>query len=92
MKNLLQSKILAWAAMTIVVIVIVATFSIRPAWWAFIDVFFAFMMVFCQLVAVYFMKMNQYVAKKLQIIAAMCGILMILSLIGEYVAYSFLNP
>lgn len=90
MRNILQSKIVAWAAMAIVVIVIAVTFSIRPAWWGFLDVFFAFMMVFCQLVAVYFFKLNPYVAKKLQIIAAICGSLMILSLIGEYIAYAII--
>ena len=91
MRNLLQSKIVAWAAMAIVVIVIVATFSLRPAWWAFIDLFFAFMMVFCQLVAVYFFKLNPYVSKKLQSIAAICGVLMILALVGEYIAYTIIN-
>ena len=90
MRNILQSKIVAWVAMAVVVIVIVATFSLRPAWWAFIDLFFAFMMVFCQLVSVYFLKLNLYVAKKLRIIAAICGLLMVISLIGEYIVYAIL--
>lgn len=90
MSNLLRSKSLAWAAMAIVVIVIVATFNFRPAWWAFIDEFFAFMMVFCQLVSVYIFRINQFAAKKLQVIAAICGILMILSIIGEYITYTII--
>ena len=87
MKNLLRSKIVAWLAMAIVVIVIVATFKFRPAWWAFIDEFFAFMMIFCQLVALYIMKFNGFAAKKLQICAAVFGILTILAIIAEFIIY-----
>ena len=92
MGSLFQSKIVAWFAMAIVVVVIVATFSFRPAWWAFIDEFFAFMMVFCQLVALYIMKSNIYAGKKLQVIAAIFGGLMVLAIIGEYIAYTIINP
>ena len=91
MRNLLRSRAVAWLAMAIVVIVIVTTFSFRPYWWTFIDEFFAFMMVFCQLVALYILKSNPFAGKKLQVIAAFCGILMVLSLIGEYIAYAVIN-
>ena len=87
MKNLLKSKLAAWLALLVVVIIIIITFGIRPAWWAFIDEFFAFMMVFSQLAAVYIYKFNNYAGKRLQVFAAIFGILMLLSFIGEYIAY-----
>ena len=78
---------MAWIALAVVVIVIITTFRFRPVWWAFIDEFFAFMMVFCQLVALYIMPKNIYAGKKLQTFALIFGAGMILSFIGEYVAY-----
>ena len=87
MKNLLQSTLVAWIALVIVVIVIITTFEYRQAWWSFIDLFFAFMMVFCQLAGLYIKKFNRYAGKTLQKIAAICLILMILAFIGEYVVY-----
>ena len=87
MKNPLQSTFVAWIALAIVVIVIVTTFQYRQAWWSFIDLFFAFMMVFCQLAGLYIGRFNQFAGKRLQNIAAICLILMILAFIGEYIAY-----
>ena len=87
MKNLLYSKTVAWLALCLVVIIIIFTFTIRPVWWTFIDEFFAFMMVFTQLMALYIIKTSVYAAKKLQLCAAVFGILMILALIGEFIAY-----
>lgn len=87
MKNPLESKIVAWIALAIVVIVIVTTFQFRQAWWSFIDLFFAFMMVFCQLASLYIIRFNKYAAKKLQSIALICMVLMILAFIGEFIAY-----
>lgn len=90
MNNLLQSKAVAWVALLLVVVVIITTFNSRPAWWAFFDEFFAFMMVFSQLAALYIYKFSRYAGKKLQVIAAICGGLMILSFIGEFIAYEAL--
>ncbi|MCH5233046.1 MAG: hypothetical protein J1E78_05335 [Muribaculaceae bacterium] len=87
MTNILRSKPAAWIAFLVIIFVIVITFRLRPVWWAFIDEFFAFMMIFSQLAAVYIFKFSYYAGKKLQVIAAICGVLMILSLIGEYIAY-----
>ena len=87
MNKLLRSKLVAWLAMAIVVAVIIITFRFRTVWWAFIDEFFAFMAVFCQLAAVYLYSLNRYIGKKLQTFAAIFGVLMILSFIGEYIAY-----
>lgn len=85
--NFLRSKIVAWLAMILMILIIIFTFALRPAWWAFFDEFFGFMMVFCQLVAVYLLKWNPYVGKKLQVFAASFGILAILSLIAEFIVW-----
>ena len=90
MARLLESKLVAWFALFIVIAIIVVTFRMRPAWWAFIDEFFAFMMVFCQLASLYMMKISVYGAKKMRVFAAACGILMILALIGEFIAMEIL--
>lgn len=87
MKNPLQSTLVAWIAMAIVVLVIITTFEYRQAWWSFIDLFFAFMMVFCQLAGLYIKRFNPYAGKTLQSIAMICLVLMILAFIGEYVVY-----
>ena len=87
MRNLLYSKTVAWLALMVIIAVIVLTFSIRPVWWTFFDEFFAFMMIFCQLVALYIMKFNQFAGKKLQVCAAVFGVLTILSLIAEFIIY-----
>ena len=90
MKNPLQSTVVAWIALAIVVGVIVITFQYRQAWWSFIDLFFAFMMVFCQLAGLYIKRFNPYAGKTLQTISAICLVLMIIAFIGEYVAYEIL--
>lgn len=87
MKNPLNSRLIAWVAFAIVIIVIVTTFEYRQAWWSFIDLFFAFMMVFCWLVSLYLGRFNPYAGKKLQSISAICLVLMILAFIGEFIAY-----
>ena len=90
MKNPLQSTVVAWISLAIVVGVIVITFQYRQAWWSFIDLFFAFMMVFCQLAGLYIKRFNPYAGKTLQTISAICLVLMIIAFIGEYVAYEIL--
>ena len=87
MKNPIESKLMAWLALAIVIAVIVITFQYRQAWWSFIDLFFAFMMVFCQLAGLYIKSFNPYAGKKLQTFACIFLILMILAFIGEYIAY-----
>ena len=87
MKNPLQSTLVAWIAMIIVVIVIITTFQYRQAWWSFIDLFFAFMMVFSQLAGLYIRRFNPYAGKRLQSFAFIFLILMILAFIGEYIVY-----
>lgn len=91
MKNPLQSTLIGWIALAIVIIVIVTTFQFRQAWWSFIDLFFAFMMVFCHLAGLYIGRFNPYAGKRLRSIGGICLILMILAFIGEYIAYQIIG-
>lgn len=86
-----ESKAAAWGALALAVIVIIVTFSLRPVWWAYIDMFFMFMAAFCYLVSVYMLRFNRFAAKRLQMIAFFSGVLMVCSLIGEFVAFQILN-
>lgn len=73
--------------MALVILIIIVTFGLRQVWWAYIDVFFAFMMVFSQLVSLYIEPLSLSSAKKLRNCAMLFGVLMILSLIGEFIAF-----
>lgn len=84
-----ESKIAAFGGVVLAAAVVVLTFDIRPLWWMFIDVFFMFMMAFTWFVSVLLAKYNVRAQKKLQQIATVCGVLWILSLIGEYIALCF---
>lgn len=77
--------------MVLVILVIIITFGMRQAWWAYSDIFFAFMMVFCQLVAVYIEKFNSHAFRTLQMCALIFGALMILALIGEFIAFQVMG-
>lgn len=90
MRRLLQSRIAAWGAFVLVLVMIVLSLVMVPDWkdnlWTLSDEFFAFMMVFSQLVAVYIVRLNPAAGRKLQYGAAVFGVLMIISLIVEMVA------
>lgn len=85
--KILKTKWAAWAAFILVLVLLVGTFSLRTAWWAFIDIFFAFMAAFTNLLAVTVSKMNPYVSKKLYFWAFIFCVLWVLSLIGEWIAF-----
>lgn len=87
MKKVLNSRLAAIAALIIVIAVLIATFSIRTEWWCFIDIFFAFMMTFCHLLAIMIEKMSKAASTKMELIALIFGILTILAIIGEYIAW-----
>lgn len=90
MGGVVKSKIAAWIALAIVVVVIGLTFSIRAYWWSFIDIFFAFMTVFLHLMALYIGRMSPAASRKLDFIAMIGLTLTVLSLIGEYIAWNFI--
>lgn len=86
MNGILSSKGAAWLAFLLMIIVLVATFGMRTAWWDFFDIFFAFMMVFCHVIAVTITKYNKFAAARLDRIALVMGVLAVLSFIGEWIA------
>lgn len=87
---MLKSKLFAWLAFVLVVVIIGLTFRLRPVWWAFSDIFFAFMMVFCHLMAVYIARLNSYASRKLDVCALVFGILTAVALIVEFVLFQIL--
>lgn len=82
---MLKSKIAALAALVLVIVLIGVTFSMRPAWWCFFDIFFAFMMVFCHLLALQLVKMSKAASRKLDTAAMVFGVLTVIALIVEYI-------
>ena len=92
MNKVFKSKIAALVAFFLVIIVIILTFGLRPAWWAFIDLFFAFMAAFCHLVALYLGRMNPYIGKRMEMFALIFAVLTVLSFVGEYIAYTVIIP
>lgn len=85
MNKTLKSKTAAWAVFVLVVILVVATYSLRSAWWTFTDIFFIFMAAFSHLIAVNINKFNPYASRRLDLVALVFFILFIVALIGEYV-------
>ncbi len=90
MSKILKSKIAALLLLLLIVVLIILTFKLRFAWWACFDMFFAFMMAFAHLASLFLEKFNPYASKTLDGIALWCGILTIVALIGEYIAYSII--
>lgn len=90
MKKFLQSKITAWLAFLLVIVVLALTFKMRTPWWAFIDIFFLFMASFIFLIAVYIKKVNIPVANTLYNCSFIFGILWVLAFIGEWIAFQYI--
>ena len=82
--------LLALLALIVTIVYIVLTFRIRKelGWWAFIDCFALFMTVFTWLMSILIGKMIPHSGMLLAKIALIFGILFIISLIGEYIAYT----
>ncbi len=90
--NSTKKILLALLALIISIIYIGVTFSFRKqlGWWAFIDCFALFMTVFSYLMSILIGKMIPHSGKILAQIALIFGILFVISLIAEYIVYSFL--
>ena len=82
--------LLALLALIVTIVYIVLTFRIRKelGWWAFIDCFALFMTVFTWLMSILIGKIIPHSGMLLAKIALIFGILFIISLIGEYIAYT----
>ncbi len=89
---MLKSKFWAWCAFVLIIAVMILTFALRPVWWCFADIFFAFMMVFCHLMAVYLTRYNRYASARLDMVAIICGILTVIALIAEFIAFQIVVP
>lgn len=86
MTKTLESKVVAWTALILVIVMICVTFKMRTAWWAFIDIFFAFMMAFMHLMAVYIGKRLPAIGKQLDSAAFVMLVLAVLSFVIEWFA------
>lgn len=84
--------LLALLALLVTIVYIVVTFRFRKelGWWAFIDCFALFMTIFTWLMSLLIGKMIPHSGKTLAKIALIFAILFIISLIGEYIAYTAL--
>ncbi|MDE6812162.1 MAG: hypothetical protein K2J15_07430 [Muribaculaceae bacterium] len=87
MSKILNSKLTAWLAFGLVIILLVLTYAMRTVWWAFIDVFFAFMASFVNLVSVTVRKINPVVSGKLNTWTLIFCVLFVLAFVGEWIAF-----
>ncbi len=87
-----RKMLLAVIALIVTIAYIAITFSFRKelGWWAYIDCFALFMTVFTWLMSLVIGKMIPHSGQLLAKIALVFGILFIISLVGEYIAYSAL--
>lgn len=87
MQNFIRSRGGAWCGMGLIVLVLIFTFSLRTAWWSFIDIFFLFMAAFAHLAASYLAKLNPYASKTLDSCAFWMLVLGIIAFIAEFIAW-----
>lgn len=87
-----KKMLLALFALIVSIVYIVVTFRFRKelGWWAFSDCFALFMAVFTWLMSLVISRMIPHSGKLLATIALVFGILFVISLVGEYIAYSVL--
>ncbi len=87
-----KKMLLALLALIVSIVYIALTFRLRKelGWWAFADCFALFMTVFTWLMSLVISNMIPHSGKLLAKIALIFGILFIISLIAEYIAYSTL--
>ncbi len=87
-----RKMLLAVLALLVTIVYIAVTFRFRKelGWWAYIDCFALFMSVFTWLMSLVVGKMIPHSGKRLDKIALIFGILFIVALIREYIAYSAL--
>lgn len=87
-----KKMLLALLALIVSIVYIAVTFRFRKelGWWAFSDCFALFMAVFTWLMSLVISRMIPHSGKLLATIALVFGILFVISLVGEYIAYSVL--
>ena len=92
MISIMKKVLLALLALMVSIIYIALTFRFRKelGWWAYSDCFALFMSVFSWLMSLVIARMIPHSGKVLSKIALIFGILFILALVGEYIAYTAL--
>ncbi len=85
MNKIINSKLAAWCALVLIVLVIILTFRVREEWWQFIDIFFAFMMIFTHLFSLYLKRLIGRAAATLDRCALIFGICFLISFIIEFI-------
>lgn len=88
MNEFLKSKLFAWTALAVVITLLGITFTMRPVWWSFIDIFFLFMAAFLNVMSVTLKKLYSVVASKLMTCVMIFLVLWVLALIGEWIAFN----
>ena len=87
-----KKMLLSLLALIISIVYIAVTFRFRMelGWWAFIDCFALFMAVFTWMMSLLISRMIPHSGNLLARIAILFGVLFIIALIGEYIAYTLL--
>jgi hypothetical protein len=67
-----------------VMVLLVATYSMRPNWWNFLDIFFLFMMAFSHAISLMISRFNKFAGQRLEIIAAGMAVLGVIALIVNF--------
>lgn len=85
-----KKMLFALLALIVSIVYVALTFRLRKelGWWAFADCFALFMAVFTWLMSLLISKMIPHSGRVLSNIALVFGILFIIALVGEYIAYS----
>lgn len=89
-KSVMKSKGMAWAAMILVVALVVILCVMHTPWWGFIAVFFAFIGVFSHLASLYVAKMSRPAANTLENVAFVCILLGVVGILIEYIVTNWL--
>lgn len=89
MRSLLESKVTAWVAMALAVVLIVFCFLLHTPWWGFIAIFFCFLGIFSHLASLYLRKMSPAAGRKLETAALVFIILSVIGLIVEYAVFDW---
>ncbi len=92
MMSTTKKMLLALVALIVSIVYIAVTFRFRKelGWWAFTDCFALFMTIFTWMMSMLISRMIPHSGMILSKIALVFGILFIISLVGEYIAYSIL--
>lgn len=85
--SLRASKSAAWGAMILTVVLIIVAICTRvvSSIWEYVPLFTLFMTVFCHLAALLLMPMSKVASRKLDVAAAVFGILTIIAIIVVFI-------